>query len=107
MEILSKANQLKQNLVQWKGLSVEDSSLEDFHQVKELYPELNHEDKVSLQGKGHDKNWIINLDPTIIEQQEEDIEPTTKPTAIPRTSRKSATDLALTVIPRISRKQRS
>ena len=41
-------------LIQWTGLSPEDSTWEDLHQLQQDFPDLNLEDKVYLEGVGHD-----------------------------------------------------
>lgn len=56
--ILQGIKKQKQLLIQWGGASPEDSTWENIESLKETWPNINLEDKVSLEGK-EDDTWPI------------------------------------------------
>lgn len=54
--LLQHGQQVKQALVQWEGLSVDDATWEDWHTLVSTYPSINLEDRVVFNGGGNVMN---------------------------------------------------
>ena len=63
-ELLSHAKPKRQILVQWSGVSADNSTWEDLEEFKKLYPAFQLEDKLTFDGGRNDTNPISLLDPT-------------------------------------------